>query len=86
MPGRKIWWKRYLTAMQITQVRHCGEDWLWLTAQFVVDVVVIYFATYSYFAATYFSTSLPTMGSCAGTEGAALFGASLLTSYLVRSR
>jgi len=66
-PGKKIWWKRYLTSLQISQ--------------FVIDLVVIYFASYSYFASTYFP-SLPVMGSCAGTEGAAIFGCALLTSYL----
>ncbi|GAA5832293.1 hypothetical protein JCM11251_004310 [Rhodosporidiobolus azoricus] len=65
--GYKIWWKRYLTTLQITQ--------------FVIDLFTVYFATYSYFSATYWPT-WPTMGSCAGTEGAAIFGCALLTSYL----
>ncbi|GAA5978454.1 hypothetical protein JCM11641_007950 [Rhodosporidiobolus odoratus] len=65
--GYKIWWKRYLTTLQITQ--------------FVIDLFTVYFASYSYFSATYWPT-WPTMGSCAGTEGAALFGCALLTSYL----
>jgi len=69
--GRKIWWKKYLTTMQITQ--------------FVIDLIAVYFATYSYFAAKPLwkaAYNLPTMGSCAGTENAALFGCGLLTSYL----
>jgi len=66
--GRKIWWKKYLTTMQITQ--------------FVIDLFVLYFATYTYFAATYWSHILPTPGTCAGEEQAAIFGCSLLTSYL----
>ena len=37
---------------------------------------------YSYFVATYIPGKLPNMGTCAGTEGAALFGCFLLTSYL----
>ncbi|KWU45452.1 GNS1/SUR4 membrane protein [Rhodotorula sp. JG-1b] len=65
--GYKIWWKKYLTTLQITQ--------------FVIDLFTVYFATYSYFSATYYPT-FPTMGSCAGTEGAAIFGCALLTSYL----
>ncbi|CAE6413613.1 unnamed protein product [Rhizoctonia solani] len=72
--GRKIWWKKYLTTMQITQ--------------FVIDLFAVYFASlhvpsigYSYFSATYWSF-LPNMGTCSGTEGAALFGCALLTSYL----
>ncbi|GAA5994837.1 elongation of very long chain fatty acids protein [Rhodotorula paludigena] len=65
--GYKIWWKKYLTTLQITQ--------------FVIDLFTVYFASYSYFAATYFP-NMPSMGSCAGTEGAAIFGCALLTSYL----
>ncbi|KAG8949681.1 hypothetical protein FRC04_008427 [Tulasnella sp. 424] len=65
--GRKIWWKKYLTTMQITQ--------------FIIDLFVVYFASYSYFASTYFP-NMPTMGSCAGEEHAAFFGCALLTSYL----
>ncbi|KAI0793511.1 GNS1/SUR4 membrane protein [Abortiporus biennis] len=66
--GARIWWKKYLTTMQITQ--------------FVIDLVAVYFGTYSYYAANYFP-NLPTLGSCAGTETAALFGCGLLSSYLV---
>ncbi|CAE6493185.1 unnamed protein product [Rhizoctonia solani] len=69
--GRKIWASRaplkYLTTMQITQ--------------FVIDLFAVYFASYSYFSTTYWPF-LPTMGTCSGTEGAALFGCGLLTSYL----
>lgn len=64
--GRKIWWKKYLTTMQIIQ--------------FVIDLFVIYFATYNYFASTY--SSLPVMGTCSGSPTAAIFGCGLLTSYL----
>ncbi|EIN13748.1 elongase of fatty acids ELO [Punctularia strigosozonata HHB-11173 SS5] len=67
--GAKIWWKKYLTSMQITQ--------------FVIDLFVVYFATYSYYASTHWASfDLPRLGSCAGTENAALFGCGLLTSYL----
>lgn len=37
---------------------------------------------YSYFAAQYFPGVLPVMGTCAGTEAAAVFGCAILTSYL----
>ncbi|CAE6445237.1 unnamed protein product [Rhizoctonia solani] len=60
-------WKKYLTTMQITQ--------------FVIDLFAVYFASYSYFGTTYWPM-IPTMGTCSGTEGAALFGCALLTSYL----
>ncbi|EPT04343.1 elongase of fatty acids ELO [Fomitopsis schrenkii] len=66
--GAKIWWKKHLTTMQI--------------AQFVVDLFAVYFGTYSYYAANYFP-NLPNVGSCAGTESAAIFGCALLTSYLL---
>ncbi|KAI8987260.1 fatty acid elongase [Mycotypha africana] len=65
--GARIWWKQYLTTMQIIQ--------------FVIDLVVIYSCTYSYFAFTY-AKSLPNFGDCAGTESAAAFGCAILTSYL----
>ncbi|KAF9936396.1 hypothetical protein BGZ65_002425 [Modicella reniformis] len=67
--GVRIWWKQYLTTMQIIQ--------------FVLDLGFIYFCTYTYFAFTYFPTLLPNAGGCAGTEGAAIFGSALLTSYLL---
>ncbi|KAM5536196.1 hypothetical protein V8D89_010095 [Ganoderma adspersum] len=66
--GARIWWKKYLTTFQIVQ--------------FVIDLFVVYFATYSYYAATYFP-NLPALGSCAGTESAAVFGCALLSSYLI---
>ncbi|KAI0027594.1 elongase of fatty acids ELO [Vararia minispora EC-137] len=65
--GAKLWWKKHLTTMQIVQ--------------FIIDLFIVYFGTYSYFAATYYP-DMPTFGSCAGTESAALFGCGLLTSYL----
>jgi fatty acid elongase 3 len=66
--GAKIWWKKYLTTLQITQ--------------FIIDLAVIYFCTYTYFAYTYWP-HLPNMGSCAGTETSAIFGCTVLSSYLV---
>ncbi|KAI8085369.1 fatty acid elongase [Thamnidium elegans] len=66
--GAKIWWKKYLTSLQITQ--------------FVIDLVIIYTVTWSYFAFTYYPF-LPNFGTCAGTESAAAFGCAILTSYLV---
>ncbi|KAI9323741.1 GNS1/SUR4 family-domain-containing protein [Dichotomocladium elegans] len=66
--GAKIWWKRYLTTMQITQ--------------FIIDLFAVYFCTYTYFASTYWP-HLPNMGSCAGTETSAIFGCALLSSYLL---
>ncbi|KAI7864372.1 GNS1/SUR4 family-domain-containing protein [Spinellus fusiger] len=65
--GARIWWKKYLTTMQITQ--------------FVIDLFVIYFCTYNVFVENHIP-SISTLGGCAGTDGAAFFGCSLLTSYL----
>jgi len=65
--GYKIWWKKYLTTLQISQ--------------FVIDLFIVYFASYSYFSTEYFPNA-PTMGTCAGTEAAAVTGCFLLTSYL----
>ncbi|KAF9127576.1 hypothetical protein BGW39_005777 [Mortierella sp. 14UC] len=66
--GVRIWWKQYLTTLQIIQ--------------FVLDLGFIYFCSYTYFAFTYFP-HFPNVGKCAGTEGAALFGCGLLSSYLL---
>ncbi|KAI0932192.1 hypothetical protein AcW1_000621 [Taiwanofungus camphoratus] len=66
--GAKIWWKKYLTTIQIVQ--------------FVIDLFAVYFATYSYYSAEVL-VGFPTFGSCAGTESAAIFGCALLSSYLV---
>jgi len=66
--GAKIWWKKYLTTMQITQ--------------FVIDLGLVYFGTYSHMVDAYFRDTLPYIGNCAGGEGAAIFGCALLTSYL----
>lgn len=66
--GAKIWWKRYLTTMQITQ--------------FIIDISIVFFATYNHFGYTFGNGKVPIIGDCAGSEGAALFGCGLLTSYL----
>ncbi|KAK3679906.1 Fatty acyl-CoA elongase/Polyunsaturated fatty acid specific elongation enzyme [Recurvomyces mirabilis] len=65
--GIKIWWKKYITMLQIIQ--------------FVIDLGFIYFASYTYFSASYFSW-LPTAGICAGEEFAAFAGMAIITSYL----
>jgi fatty acid elongase 3 len=50
--------------------------------QFLIDLVVIYACSYSYFTFTYAPYLPGGFGDCAGTEGAAAFGCALLTSYL----
>jgi len=66
--GIKIWWKQYITMLQILQ--------------FVIDLGFIYFASYTYFSSQYFPW-LPTLGSCAGKEFAAFSGMAVISSYLV---
>ncbi|KAF2153562.1 GNS1/SUR4 membrane protein [Myriangium duriaei CBS 260.36] len=66
--GIRIWWKRYITIMQIIQ--------------FVIDLGFVYFASYTYFTSTYFKW-MPNAGNCAGEEFAAFSGVAILSSYLV---
>ena len=66
--GIRIWWKRYITILQIVQ--------------FVIDLGFVYFASYTYFTSTYFKW-MPNAGSCAGEEFAAFSGVAILSSYLV---
>ncbi|CAG8667409.1 10913_t:CDS:2 [Acaulospora morrowiae] len=66
--GARIWWKKYLTTLQIVQ--------------FMIDLVFVYFCSYTYFTSTYWPW-IPNFGSCAGEESAAIFGCSLLSSYLL---
>lgn len=60
-------WKKSVTTAQITQ--------------FVLDLGVVYFASFNYFADTYFPWA-PHVGTCAGKEHAAFSGIICLTSYL----
>ncbi|KAK3377753.1 putative elongation of fatty acids protein [Podospora didyma] len=66
--GIKIWWKEWITRLQITQ--------------FVIDLGFVYFASYTYFTSTYFKW-MPNSGQCAGEEFAAFSGLIILSSYLV---
>lgn len=65
--GIRIWWKKYITMMQIIQ--------------FVLDLGFVYFASWTYFTSTYWP-HLPNMGKCAGEEFAAIAGICIITSYL----
>lgn len=49
---------------------------------FAVLTVLLLETAYAYYASTYFKGRLPSPGTCAGEEHAAIFGCSLLTSYL----
>lgn len=67
--GVKIWWKQYITILQIVQ--------------FVIDLGFIYFAFYTEVTSTYWSwMKLPNLGRCEGEHFAAWWGAGIITSYL----
>lgn len=69
--GIKIWWKKYLTSLQITQ--------------FVIDLLAIYFASFSFYASKFnrdYGLNIAVAGDCAGSPYSAGVGMVILTSYL----
>jgi len=66
--GRTMWWKQYLTSMQITQ--------------FILDLGIVYYCSYNNLAFNY-APFMPNSGDCSGSVPAAIFGVSSLTSYLI---
>jgi len=64
--GANIWWKKYLTTLQIVQ--------------FVCDITICYFCTLSYYAGTLNPNLISP--DCYGTPFAAWFGCAILSSYL----
>lgn len=61
--GIRVWWKKYLTTLQISQ--------------FVIDVVVIGYAYYSFILSGF------DQNVCYGTSTGAIVGLSILFSYLL---
>ncbi|KAI5863001.1 GNS1/SUR4 membrane protein [Durotheca rogersii] len=66
--GVKVWWKEWITRMQI--------------GQFILDLGFVYFATWDYVASVH-APWLPHVGRCAGKPVAAICGCLILSSYLV---
>jgi len=64
---KRVWWKKYLTSLQIIQ--------------FVIDIFFIYGATYTHIAYNYYPF-LPTLGNCHGDALMAIIGCVVITSYL----
>jgi hypothetical protein len=92
--GIRIWWKKWITVLQIVQfVIDLGKSssksessaWWNLLANGELTFFTlgfVYFASYTYFAHTYFP-SARNAGSCAGEEFAAFAGMGILSSYLL---
>lgn len=88
--GIRIWWKKYITIMQIIQFvidlgmysRNSHTDKLVMSTRILTNAGFVYFASYTYFAHTYFPWA-PNAGSCAGEEFAAFSGIGILSSYLL---
>jgi len=66
--GAQIWWKKYLTTLQIVQ--------------FLLDLAIVYYCTATHFLGKYFPEVFPGM-DCYGSESAALIGCFILSSYLM---
>lgn len=67
--GIRVPWKKAVTVSQIVQ--------------FVIDLFVVFFASYNYWAYNKWGMQQYSLGSCSGTEYAALSGMGVLSSYLV---
>ncbi|RDW92651.1 hypothetical protein BP5796_02045 [Coleophoma crateriformis] len=65
--GVKIWWKQYITIMQIVQ--------------FVIDLGFVYYLSYSILVLKYLPF-LPARERCDGSDMGAFSGVAILTSYL----
>ncbi|GKT64847.1 fatty acid elongase [Colletotrichum tofieldiae] len=81
--GVKVWWKQWITRLQITQFVLDLEYGMDIGADFRFCSGFVYFGFYDVFADTYFKEILPHVGRCGGEFFAAVTGGAILTSYLV---
>jgi len=85
--GIRIWWKEWITRLQIIQfIIDLGTSlelarFFFFFLALTVCPGFVYFASYTYFTSTYFEW-LPSAGRCAGEEFAAFAGIGILSSYL----
>jgi len=66
--GVQIWWKKYLTTLQIVQ--------------FVLDLFIVFYCTWVHFSGLHIPDIVGRQ-DCHGTETAAFVGCGILSSYLV---
>jgi fatty acid elongase 3 len=67
--GIRVPWKKAVTVSQIVQ--------------FVIDLFVVFFASYNHWAFGKWGMQKYAVGDCSGKEYAAISGMSVLSSYLV---
>jgi fatty acid elongase 3 len=67
--GIRVPWKKAVTVSQIVQ--------------FIIDLGVVFFASYSHWAYDNWGMQKYAVGSCSGKEYAAISGMAVLSSYLV---
>ncbi|KAI9011704.1 fatty acid elongase [Hyaloraphidium curvatum] len=65
---KPVWWKKYLTSLQI--------------AQFIIDLTVIYYIMYNALVVR-LELPFPTRGDCYGDLNAGYFGTAVISSYLL---